>query len=236
MNNPTQLDSFESALLAELRREVAAHPAPVTAPAVARRPKRRLRLAAVAATGVAASVVAVFGTGGTGGSPAYAVQQDGDGDVIVTVHRLDDASGLERALADKGIDADVSYDPKTSVDGSYTVTSPDAPPPDAAPPGALSDEQGEGVVEWNAEGGSEPAPDAGQGSHARGGDACSLGTDPATLQQQQGDWVLRIPAGSPLQDRHVAITTSVDGTLSVFYAGDEPDTVCGVVSMSEPQR
>ena len=37
-----------------------------------------------------------------GGSPAYAVDQNSDGDVIVTVHRLDDAAGLEKALLAEG--------------------------------------------------------------------------------------------------------------------------------------
>jgi hypothetical protein len=106
MNSNTQLDPFETALLTELRREVAEHPAPATTPV--RRSRTRLRMAAIGATGVAASVVAVFGLGGSGGSPAYAVAENDHGDVIVTVHRLDDASGLERALRDNLIDADVS--------------------------------------------------------------------------------------------------------------------------------
>ena len=108
----TPLDSFESALLAELRTHVAERPARQLEP---RRPRgrrvRRLAVGAVAA-GLAASVVGVVGLGGHGGaSPAYAVELDGDGDVVVTVHRLDDAAGLEEALRAKGVDADVSYDP-----------------------------------------------------------------------------------------------------------------------------
>ena len=119
------LDSFESALLLELRQHVAEHPSPE--PVRVRRPRRRLRIAALGATGVAASVVAVFGLGGTGGSPAYAVAENSAGDVIVTVHRLDDAAGLEQALLAKGIDADVSYDPSPS-DGTFSVedAAPDA--------------------------------------------------------------------------------------------------------------
>ena len=38
---------------------------------------------------------------------------------------------------------------------------------------------------------------------------CGTG-DPATLSRDGADWVLRIPADSPLQDRPVQITTSVD--------------------------
>ena len=108
----TPLDSFESALLAELRTHVAEQPARQAEPRGTRgRRVRRFALGAVAA-GLAASVVGVVSLGGHGGaSPAYAVELDGDGDVVVTVHRLDDAAGLEKALRAKGVDADVSYDP-----------------------------------------------------------------------------------------------------------------------------
>ena len=45
MNSNIQLDTFETALLAELRREVAEHPAPAPPPtAQSRGPRRRLRL------------------------------------------------------------------------------------------------------------------------------------------------------------------------------------------------
>ena len=100
--NTRPLDSFESALLAELRQHVAEQPAAGAEPrgpsAAATPAPPRPSVAA----GVAASVVAVFGLGSGGGSPAYAVDQDSDGDVIVTVHRLDDAAGLEKALRAKG--------------------------------------------------------------------------------------------------------------------------------------
>src|SRR3954454_4099860 len=130
MNSTDQLDSFEAALLTELRREVTEQPA--LAPVPARRPRTRLRLAAIGAAGVAASVVAVFGVGSSGGAPAYAVEKNSSGDVIVTVHRLDDASGLEGALRAKGIDADVSYD----ADGFGTSfgTGPDGKPLTDPPP------------------------------------------------------------------------------------------------------
>ena len=92
------LDHFESALLAELRQHVADHPAPASAagPGVDSGSSQRL------ATAAAASVVAVLGIGGPGGAPAFAVDENGEGDVIVTVHRLDDAEGLEAGPRDKG--------------------------------------------------------------------------------------------------------------------------------------
>jgi hypothetical protein len=236
MNSSPHLDSFESALLTELRREVAEHPAPLAAPAVVRRPRRRVRLAALGATAVAASVVAVFGLGSGGGSPlfvssAYAVETNSAGDVIVTVHHLDDAAGLEKALRAKGIDADVSY----SADGfgSTLEVGPDgslsggvAPLPG---PGAGGQSHAE-VQGGTGPGHSESGPQAAQ--PGAGDDPCGLGTDPATLTQQGSDWVLTIPADSPLQDRHVEIGTDSSGALSVTYAGDDPNSMCGMVTMN----
>jgi hypothetical protein len=228
------LDSFESALLLELRQHVAEHPAPE--PVRARRPRRRLRLAAVGATGVAASVVAVFGLGSAGGSPAYAIDQNSAGDVIVTVHRLDDAAGLERALLAKGIDADVSYDPSPS-DGTFSVD--DAGPGADAPLPELGSQSGtdEGPSS-SQQGGGGAIP---QTTPVPGGkdDPCGFGDPlepPATLAQEGDDWVLTIPAGSPLleDDRHLDIGTSVDGTLMVTYAGDQPGSSCGLASMGAP--
>jgi hypothetical protein len=229
MNSSTQLDSFETALLAELRREVTELPAPVAAPVPMRRP-RRLRLAAVGATGFAACAVAVFGLGSGGGTPAYAVDENGAGDVTVTIHRLDDAAGLEKALADHGIDADVSYDPNQNA-GSAMLNSNGPggavpPPPGAAPSGGgltqHRDERGGPVT-------SGPGPAAGED------DPCGpIDPAPARLRHLGDDWVLSIPAGSPLQDRHVEIGTGPDGTLSVQYAGKEPGSSCGLMSMDAP--
>jgi hypothetical protein len=226
MNNSPQLDTFESALLTELRREVAEHPAPVAAPTFVRRPRRRLRLAAVGAAGIAATVVAVFGLGGSGGSPAYAVEKNADGDVIVTVHRLDDASGLEKALAAKGIDADVSYD--ADGFGDFTTSNPDGPPPMAPPTGAPGSGAESGTLtQQQDENGPTPT---GPGSSAGPDDSCGAADPPATLEQSGDDWVLTIPNGSPLMDRHVEIGTDSSGALAVQYAGNEPNSYCGVVT------
>ena len=54
--------------------------------------------------------------------------------------------------------------------------------------------------------------------------------------QDGSDWVLRIPAGSPLLDRHVTIGTDADGGLNVFFAGDEPGSLCGVSPMQARPR
>ena len=87
----------------------------------------------VGATGVAASVVAVFGLGSDRRlAGVRRRRRTADGDVIVTVHRLDDADGLETGAAGKGIDADVSYD----ADGSADAASQSAMPDGRRRPGA----------------------------------------------------------------------------------------------------
>jgi hypothetical protein len=225
------LDSFESALLLELRQHVAEHPAPE--PVRARRPRRRLRLAAVGATGIAASVVAVFGLGSGGGSPAYAVDQDSDGDVIVTVHRLDDAAGLEQALRAKGIDADVSYDADSSA-GHFIVSDPDGAS-DQAPQGQgglTKPAGGDGPSHVAAGGGQESGAGPSTSGPAAIEDEC--GPVELPLAHDGGDWVLTIPAGSALHDRHVDIGTDASGALAVQYAGRTAGSSCGVMSMGSP--
>ena len=99
------LDNFEAALLVELRSHVADQMEP--------RPRgsnRRWTVGVVAAAAAAAAILA----GGLSlrPTPSFAVERQPDGDIVVTVHRLADPEGLERALADKGISADVTYDDK----------------------------------------------------------------------------------------------------------------------------
>ncbi len=228
------LDSFESALLLELREHVAEHPAPE--PVRARRLGRRFRLAAGGATGIAASVVAVFGLGAGGGSPAYAVDQDSDGDVIVTVHRLDDAAGLEQALRAKGIDADVSNHHDRST-GHNVLSAPDAAS-DQVPhgEGGLSvPGAGEGPSHVQSGGGNGDDTGPSASGPAAIEDACGpVDPPPATLAHDGGDWVLTIPAGSALHDRHVDIGTDASGALAVQYAGKTAGSYCGVMSMGAP--
>lgn len=102
MTRPT-LDTFESALLAELRTHVTER----VASGPPRRPIGR-RIAALAA----AAAVAVVATGVVGLRPdaAFAVERQAGGDVVVTVIKLSDADGLERALAKEGVTAEVTYD------------------------------------------------------------------------------------------------------------------------------
>ena len=209
----TPLDSFESALLAELRTHVAEQPARQAEPRGTRgRRVRRFAVGAVAA-GLAASVVGVVSLGGHGGaSPAYAVELDGDGDVVVTVHRLDDAAGLEKALRAKGVDADVSYDADGNQGPTTVGIGPDGEPmigEELQPPpeGAITEEHGSLVQRDTATGGADE-----QGV-VRDAEGLPPGDDPcgfdAAGRAQPGRLRLgapdpgRVPAAGPARhDRH----------------------------------
>lgn len=101
---PTELDAFESRLLAELRREVSSRDS--AAPA----PRRTRRRALAVAAGVAATaVVGVVLVPGLGTTPAYSVQEGNAGEIVVEVNRPEDAAGLEHLLAEHGVAADITY-------------------------------------------------------------------------------------------------------------------------------
>ncbi len=132
------LDSFETELLGRLREQVhdrghaaylrptgrvlhvadragfagPARPAWPARPVRPARPRRR-------ALSVAASALAVAGLAGgltlTTGTPAYALGTDSPGRITVSVTRLEDAAGLEAALAAHGIRAEVDYLPQGMV-------------------------------------------------------------------------------------------------------------------------
>jgi hypothetical protein len=101
------LDPFEARLLVELRREVAG-PTSVRAPVPPARRRTRRVLAATAGV-AAAAIVGVVLVPGLGSSAAYSVQEGNAGEVVVEIHRPEDAAGLERALAEHGIASDVTY-------------------------------------------------------------------------------------------------------------------------------
>ncbi|MFL6060786.1 MAG: hypothetical protein ACJ72E_06120 [Marmoricola sp.] len=101
------LDTFEHALLAELRQHVHAPARTVAVP-------RRRRVLTVTAGALATAVGAValsLGIGPGGPSSAFAVASRPDGGVNVTIRQLSDAAGLEHALAARGIRSTVTYSP-----------------------------------------------------------------------------------------------------------------------------
>jgi hypothetical protein len=122
----TQLDTFETALLTELKAAVSetATAAPRGGPGTLDRPDvRHLRRwpipVALAAAAALATALLVPGLSPT---PAYAVTGRNDGEVHVRVTRLEGADGLEQALREHGIPADISYLPagKECAPGRYT--------------------------------------------------------------------------------------------------------------------
>lgn len=105
---PPELDTFESRLLVGLRREVDG--APDADEDAIPAPRRTRRRALAVAAGVAATaVVGVVLVPGLGTTPAYSVQEGNAGTIEVQIHRPQDAAGLERALEEHGIAADITY-------------------------------------------------------------------------------------------------------------------------------
>lgn len=213
------LDSFESALLSELRDVVAERSA--TQPHRRRKP---LLVAAAAAATVAASVGAVvFGFGAGGPAPAsaaYSVSAEDDGDIVVHIRRLDDADGLERALAEHGITAEVSYGGETSDCVQFPVEDDEGPC--SQPDEELNTEPDLASPSTEA----IPVPDPGAG----GTDPCGFGENPpSTLSRIDDGWTLTIPADSPLHDgvdlQLVTQGGTDDAVLSTSFS--KGDTGCG---------
>lgn len=102
------LDTFEAQLLGELRSVVASRTKDIPArrPDVPRR-RRRAMMAAVSAASAATAIAFILT--GTFAEPAYAVGDGPRGTIAVQVNRLEDAAGLEKALAKEGVAADVAY-------------------------------------------------------------------------------------------------------------------------------
>ena len=213
MNSPTTLDSFESALLTELRREVAEHPAP--APARRRLPRRRLMLAAAGTVATAAATVVAVGLtgGGPTASPAFAVTSSADGSVRLAVFRLDDAADLEAALGEHGIDATVRFVatepgevPPFQADGPFAH---DAPGP----------ENSCGIDDG-------PGPAMLVTSDAAGG----LGANRPPLGDDLGvggGHTLQFPAGSVLFERPVTFYIGSPGSMTLVYPSSRAGEWCG---------
>jgi hypothetical protein len=126
----TPPDQFEQSLLTELR----AHVAERSANRPARATGRRLRLPLAASAVVAAAISATVLTGPTvSPSSAFTVETQADGGVVVTVHDLRDADGLEHALAAEGVEAEVTYD-NTMITPDGTGREDDDPMPSTVPP------------------------------------------------------------------------------------------------------
>ncbi len=138
MTTQPTLDRFEAALLSSLREEVARR----DRPAPRRRPGRRLAVVG----GIAASVGTVIaGSFLLQPTPAFALDPQPDGDIVVTISSLEDAEGLERALREAGVEAEVDYDAELpddlmlGDDGFGVSAGTDAAPPKGAGSGGASE-------------------------------------------------------------------------------------------------
>ncbi len=209
----TDLDPFDRALLTELR-QVAAE----GAPAPARRTRKRW---AYAGSGIAAAAVAAFGLSALGSPAAYAVDEQGDGDIVITIHELNDADGLEQALADHGIEAEVDYDSEgiggVGIDG-------DAPDlPDGAEQVEADVIQRKSEVHRDA---GEPGTDVRE-DHAVPGeppadDVCG-GFDQMPFDTVLGsdDYVITIPADSVIKESDAVLKITTSGAIDGRMAGIE---------------
>jgi hypothetical protein len=201
----TNLDSFETALLAELK-SVAATGAPD--------PVRRRGLRVAIGGSVAASLAGIVALGLTVLQPsaAFAVDQTSTGAVVIRIHELSDTQGLEQALADHGIKAVVNYD------AGGATGAPVGPPTGALPPGAS--------LHSSTESGTASASLAGPATDSAGGgapDACGFGDGsnrmPFTSGVEGSDYVITIPAGSPLLQSGRTLDITSSGAVSSGFSG-----------------
>ncbi|AJR18123.1 hypothetical protein GUY44_12370 [Pimelobacter simplex] len=186
------LDTFEQSLLTELRRHVAERPAPQL-----RRRSRTRRWAATGAGLVAAGSVAA-GAVLLQPGPAFAVQEEADGDIVVTIASLKDADGLERALEEHGVEAEVTYGADDLLPDVREV-----PPPSGDDPGPRMETGGETAAE----------PPAGP-----------LACDVIAVELRGGEITFRLPAeavaaASPLQIRTAGET---DGWSAIAVQWERP--------------
>jgi hypothetical protein len=213
IQSPDQLDGFETRLLVALRTDIGTRADAGQRAGTPVRHRPRARWSFAAAGGVAAAAVAGVLVLQPGPAAAYAVDEQPGGDVVVTIHRLDDAAGLERALADKGVDAVVEY-----------KSQPDLPPAGADGAQAGRGTLGEGGAAGEAHSagtgnpaivGSGPSLDATGGQDA----ACSI-----SVGLSQAGVTFRLPASTVDSDAILHITTagSLDGPsgVGVQWQGD----------------
>lgn len=144
MTDQHTLDRFETALLSSLREEVARR----DRPAVRRRSGRRLALVG----GVAASVGVVFAASSLfQPEAAYALDPKPDGDIVVTISSLEDAEGLERALRDAGVEAEVNYDADLPDDLMIDEVPGDGARVGVGAGGSMAEDEFDGTVEKKVE-------------------------------------------------------------------------------------
>lgn len=112
MTKPTldrqSLDSFESALLDDLRGQVALQAAAQPTPAQPTPARPRRRVLGLSLGGVVAAAVTALGVSTLMPNPAFSVSEH-NGELTVKVNRLEGAENLERELAEHGVTADITF-------------------------------------------------------------------------------------------------------------------------------
>jgi len=168
------LDPFQSALLNELLG------------VVDERAARHARRHRVHRRRIAATVTAAAGVGAaffaTMPGPAYAITEQDDGDIVVTINRLQDSQDLEQSLAAHGVRANVDYTRPRQLDV-------------AGKPGGsvfLIPSKSDGAA-----GSPESPSDCGFGPTAQ-----------VSLEARGSDYVVTIRPGAPLLPGPLDITTA----------------------------
>jgi hypothetical protein len=135
VNQQQKPTDFEERLLTRLQGAVAEHGAAAAEAEAAwvQSPRRRAPRLALGGAVAAAAVTAglIVSAGGDNAPAAYAVESQADGGVNIEIFELSDAGGLEGALDEAGIPAQVNYLPAGMVcrephfTPSKTITSPE---------------------------------------------------------------------------------------------------------------
>lgn len=211
-----ELDSFERELLVELRSVVIQRNAAIASHSP--QAKRHKHTRVLAAVGAAAAAALAGGGLLLGGSPAFAVDTEAGGVVVIRIHEFKDANALESALAARGIDASVDYSGQGS---SLTVN-----------------EQAEGTLggpELPTDGPlapTDPAPmDATFSNDTSNG--CGLneaGELPIALEKDGGDYVVTLAGPTLASDSALSISTATGPHGNTIVASYQfGDATCGAM-------
>ncbi|SNT15443.1 RNA polymerase sigma factor, sigma-70 family [Micrococcales bacterium KH10] len=240
MNSRPPLNKFEESLLTELRtytQERSADSAESTVSSHAK-PKSRNWLIGVAATGITAIGVAVAFSA-LAPTPAFAIDAQADGSIIVTVRELSDEAKLQEALAERGIEAEVNFNAQSLADGSViTVSDADGnvsvqvgDPSDlpVGPAGTVADEERDDTlhIERQTASGSQEADQQAavdEVTDGSGVDSCRDSSAPSVTKVDEG-WRIEVPAGSPLRELASKWLVDEDGQVIIVFQ-PAPNTWC----------
>lgn len=205
------LTSFESGLLDELQQHAGRRRA-----AAKRRRSVAIATAAVAAVAVVAVSASVLGTPVT----AYAVTEQGDGDVVISIRELADEGGLERQLREHGINATVDY--SAALPGVVVLPDGDTAAQTPVPLDGTA---------MTGEAALESTPDG----TVSVGALCDLPADALPGLERTEDGIrITVPAEWSALDETLAISTSSDAGFDGMTVNAGGACSIAVVTVSEP--